>query len=620
MNSTPEEASDTRDLREYAATGSSDAFGRLTERYSRMVFSACLRRLGSREDAEDATQSVFLALARKAGSLRPGNLRSWLHGVAVRTAAFVARTRARRARREKEAAEMTPPAAEANWDDVRPHLDMELNRLPSRLREAVTGHYLAGLTRAELARELGVPVGTVQSRIHAGLQKLRTKLARRGAVLSAGALAPMLAANCLEPLPAGLTASVKAVCLGQAAAAPAVLAAAEGTLKAMTFAKVKAITVAVTAAVVIGGAGSSAVATFLGNARAVSNAGAIRRLREMPANSWLELDPPREPLSRASSGCCFGGGRLWYFGGGHYSWKGNDVELYDPRINEWHRATEPEWPREGTAAWKSLTSGSDGTKELSPSGRPYTEHTFQQVCWDPKAGKFVAVLRWSGTWEFDPGKAVWTRLVATAPSGGKLPYAHISSSLAVYDPALEAPVLILTAKKSPGVFFLERSPRGARWNRLGDTPADLLDARLYATYVPKWTGHLVSCRRRDGSRWFDLSFVTLRAVKIKEGEGPPPCSALAYDSLSRTVIAMEPREVADKTYVVRPWALDVETLRWTELSPSGPVPAGAATGSWAPLWYDREHNVFLFLNSVGHGPRLRGGPTQTWAYRYRKIR
>ena len=50
------------------------------------------------------------------------------------------------------------------------------------------------------------------------------------------------------------------------------------------------------------------------------------------------------------------------------------------------------------------------------------------------------------------------------------------------------------------------------------------------------------------------------------------------------------------------------------------VPAGAATGSWAPLWYDREHNVFLFLNSVGHGPRLRGGPTQTWAYRYRKTR
>jgi hypothetical protein len=426
----------------------------------------------------------------------------------------------------------------------------------------------------------------------------------------------MLAANCLEALPEGLTASVKAICLGQAAAAPGVLAAADGVVKAMAWAKVQLAAAVLAASAAAAGGGALAVAKL----KPAPRPGPNQALKNMPENSWLKLDPPREPLSRTFSGCCFGGGRLWYFGGGHYSWKGNDVELYDPRVNRWTRATEPEWPREGTAAWKSLTSLSDGTSELSPSGRPYTEHTFQQVCWDPGARKFVAVLRCSGTWEFDPESASWTRLVATAPDGGRLPYPSIGTTLTVYDPSVGAPVAILSVKKSGEVFVLERAPEGSRWRRLGETPAELRGAKLYATYVPEWNRHLVSCIRKTGGGWFRLKTDPPEATALEAPGGPEPAHALAYDAIGRAVVVMEPREVADRTFAVTPWALDVASLRWTELDPGGPAPTGGTTGVWAPLWFDPDHDVFLFLNNVGHGRRHQGGPTETWAYRHKKIR
>jgi hypothetical protein len=64
----------------------------------------------------------------------------------------------------------------------------------------------------------------------------------------------------------------------------------------------------------------------------------------LPDNSWLNLQPKGTAYARMYSGCCAGGGHVWYFGGAHRAYKGNDVQLYDPRANEWIQATEPEWP------------------------------------------------------------------------------------------------------------------------------------------------------------------------------------------------------------------------------------------------------------------------------------
>jgi RNA polymerase sigma factor (sigma-70 family) len=260
-----EERQDARDLSEFAASRSAEAFARLSTRYAGLVYRVCLRRLKSEADAEDATQAVFVALARKAGSVKPDKLAAWLHGASIRAAKFIARSRSNRARYEREAAHMKSAEGEASTAEGREalmHLDGEIGKLPSKLREAVARHYLAGLTRAELARELGVPEGTVQSRLNAGLEKLRARLGGRGAMLGATALASLLASEAQAGAPAALVASLPTLVSGSAAAGAAAGAGAgvsliaEGVLKAMLWTRIKIAAAVIAAVTVVAGAGT----------------------------------------------------------------------------------------------------------------------------------------------------------------------------------------------------------------------------------------------------------------------------------------------------------------------------------------------------------------------------
>ncbi len=257
---------EARELREFARTGSPEAFERLARRYAGLVFSVCLRRLGSREDAEDASQAVFLALADRARKVRPGHLASWLHGTAMRVASVAARGRARRARHEEEAAQMEPAAvhpAEVGWDEVREVLDAEVGRLPAKQREAVARHYLIGQSHAELARDLRVPEGTAASRVSAGLDSLRRRLAGRGVALGAAGLASLLAGQAQAAVPAKLLASLPSLAGGTASAAAGAgvtaAALAKGAFKMMFWEKVRITVASVLAAGMLAGLGTPAV-------------------------------------------------------------------------------------------------------------------------------------------------------------------------------------------------------------------------------------------------------------------------------------------------------------------------------------------------------------------------
>jgi RNA polymerase sigma factor (sigma-70 family) len=239
---------DAADLGEFIRTGSQPAFGRLASRYAGMVYAACLCRLASPEDAEDASQAVFLALARKARSVGPEQIGSWLHGAAMRAATFVLRSRARRTRHEEEAARMRSASGESaapEFGEMRPHLGAAVEELPGKLREVVTRHYFAGQSRAEIARELGLPEGTVASRVSAGLERLRHRLEKRGVCCGLAALGPFLAGLGGGGAPASLLASLPALASGSTAALAAagaggkVAAISEGVLRMMFWAKVK---------------------------------------------------------------------------------------------------------------------------------------------------------------------------------------------------------------------------------------------------------------------------------------------------------------------------------------------------------------------------------------------
>jgi RNA polymerase sigma factor (sigma-70 family) len=230
-----------------------------------MVWGVCCRLL-THHDAEDAFQATFLVLVRKAASILPREMvGNWLYGVA-RQAALTARTRlAKRRTREVQVTQMLESAVAApdSWDDVRPLLDQALAFLPDRYRVVVVLCDLEGKTRKEAARQLGLPEGTVASRLARARAMLAKRLARRGLTVSAGILAAVLserAASASVPgsAMANTIKALTAVAAGQATLAISVKVGAltEGIMKSMLLTKLKSLLAVAVAMLVTVGTGA----------------------------------------------------------------------------------------------------------------------------------------------------------------------------------------------------------------------------------------------------------------------------------------------------------------------------------------------------------------------------
>jgi RNA polymerase sigma factor (sigma-70 family) len=166
-----------------------NAFAAVVARHGPMVLRVCRRVLSEPSDAEDAFQVTFLVLARKAKVIaRRESLANWLYGVAVRTARELRASAARRRKREGQMKEglCAHVAVDVANEEMISALDEELARLPAPFRAAVVLCDLEDKTHREAARILGVPVGTVSSRLVRGRSLLRKRLTRRGFNPSAG--------------------------------------------------------------------------------------------------------------------------------------------------------------------------------------------------------------------------------------------------------------------------------------------------------------------------------------------------------------------------------------------------------------------------------------------------
>ncbi len=228
------------------------AFEALVRRHGPMVLGVCRRLLRHRQDAEDAFQASFLVLVRRAADIRQRELLgNWLYGVAYRTALEARSLRSRRRDRERQVDAMPEPPchqAEDFTGDWRPVLDQELNRLPDKYRVAVVLCEIEGRGRKEVARHLGIPEGTLSSRLAAARKLLARRLSRRGVVLTIGSLSAALGGGAVSAAlpPALVESTVKAAVL--TAAGPAafagvistgVVSLTEGVLKAMFLTKLK---------------------------------------------------------------------------------------------------------------------------------------------------------------------------------------------------------------------------------------------------------------------------------------------------------------------------------------------------------------------------------------------
>jgi RNA polymerase sigma factor (sigma-70 family) len=163
---------------------SESAFETLVRRHGPMVLGVCRHVLGRVQDAEDAFQATFLALARKAGSIQNrGILGCWLHAVAHRTAIRAlesrARTRAQREIREVEESHSGPEHA-ASRNELGMLLRAEIDGLPAEYRLLVLHTYMDGKSNVQVARLLRCPLGTVKGRLSRARDLLRARLSRHG--------------------------------------------------------------------------------------------------------------------------------------------------------------------------------------------------------------------------------------------------------------------------------------------------------------------------------------------------------------------------------------------------------------------------------------------------------
>jgi RNA polymerase sigma factor (sigma-70 family) len=177
------EKSDCKLLRDFQVAGDEGAFAALVDRHGAMVLRVCRQVLQHQQDAEDAFQATFLVLARKAASLRRGEvLAGWLRSVAYRTSLQARRNATRRQAREARTQARPPasPAADIAWREVQLILNEEIERLVEKYRTPFVLCCVEGHSRSEVARQLDLKEGTVWSRLAYARRQLQQRLRRRG--------------------------------------------------------------------------------------------------------------------------------------------------------------------------------------------------------------------------------------------------------------------------------------------------------------------------------------------------------------------------------------------------------------------------------------------------------
>jgi RNA polymerase sigma factor (sigma-70 family) len=256
-----------RELVDALADGCDEAsFEALLKRHGPMVLAVCRRVLRNEHDAEDAFQSTFLVLIRKAGGIRkPEAIASWLYGVAYLCARKARQLNARRRLIEAQAARPGFPQPDAGKS-----LDEEISALPEPYRTALVLCELQGRSRREVASSLNIPEGTLSSRLAMARKMLAKRLRRQGWVptfvpLFAG-LPPSLAKATLAA--GGLARTGRPIA---ESLSPAIARLTEGVSRAMFLSKLKTLLVAVVLLAALG-AGTERIARATLNSASAASA------------------------------------------------------------------------------------------------------------------------------------------------------------------------------------------------------------------------------------------------------------------------------------------------------------------------------------------------------------
>lgn len=174
------------ELCRHAAAGDLAAFEMVYERYHRRTYSLCLRMTGSQTEAEDLTQEAFIQLFRKIDSFRGDSaFATWLHRLTVNQVLMHFRKRSVKNERTSDDGEMPEQTVRGTANPGRMQvvdriaLKNAIAELPNGYRNVFILHDVEGFEHEEVARIMGISVGTSKSQLHKARLKLRGLLIKR---------------------------------------------------------------------------------------------------------------------------------------------------------------------------------------------------------------------------------------------------------------------------------------------------------------------------------------------------------------------------------------------------------------------------------------------------------
>jgi RNA polymerase sigma-70 factor, ECF subfamily len=165
---------DDAELLARTARGDEQAFRALVDRHARYLYGIAHSMSGNAADAEDLVQETLIA-ALNSTFRGESAVRTWLVGILVRRAGMLRRTKARH---PTSPMEIEPPGskpAATAGSDVRMDLTVMLEQLSPEHRQVIILRELEGLTYDEMAEAIGVPRGTIESRLHRAREELRRR-------------------------------------------------------------------------------------------------------------------------------------------------------------------------------------------------------------------------------------------------------------------------------------------------------------------------------------------------------------------------------------------------------------------------------------------------------------
>jgi RNA polymerase sigma-70 factor (ECF subfamily) len=176
---------DDRGLLQRVADGDEEALRALYERYAGLLYALALRIVGDRQLAEEVLQNAFVNCWKRAGQFdaERGQVRAWLFGITRNSAIDMLRSHTHQDRLRSSgtlpgSGEPGEPRRADETEGVALRLTVQsaLAELPPEQRQPIELAYFGGLTQSEIAEMSGVPLGTIKTRMRAGMQRLRRSL------------------------------------------------------------------------------------------------------------------------------------------------------------------------------------------------------------------------------------------------------------------------------------------------------------------------------------------------------------------------------------------------------------------------------------------------------------